>query len=62
VLAQPTLYKGFTARVRATGEGEKRGMMTATADARGNGFVLVGGEPESIVRHWLATFASYAGN
>jgi purine nucleosidase len=62
VLAQPTLYKGFAARVRVTGEGEQRGMMTATADTRGNGFVLVGGEPEAIIRHWLETFATYAGN
>jgi inosine-uridine nucleoside N-ribohydrolase len=62
VLAQPALYKGFTARVRVAGEGERRGMMTAAADARGNGFVLVGGDPEAIIRHWLETIASYAGN
>jgi purine nucleosidase len=62
VLAQPTLYTGFAARVRVTGEGEKRGMMTTAADARGNAFVLVGGEPEAIIRHWLETFASYQGN
>jgi purine nucleosidase len=62
VLARPSLYKGFTARVQVTGEGEKRGMMTATADAHGNAFVLVGGEPEAIIRHWLETFAAYTGS
>jgi inosine-uridine nucleoside N-ribohydrolase len=62
VLVQPDLYKGFTGRVRVTGEGEQRGMMTATADARGNNFVLAGGEPEAIIRHWLETFASYRGS
>jgi len=62
VLVKPGLYKGFAGQVRVTGEGEKRGMMIATADTRGNNFVLVGGEPESIVRHWLETFAAYSGN
>jgi inosine-uridine nucleoside N-ribohydrolase len=62
VLVKPDLYKGFTGRVRVTGEGEQRGRMTAIADPRGNSFVLVGGEPETIVRHWLETFASYTGH
>jgi inosine-uridine nucleoside N-ribohydrolase len=62
VLVKPDLYKGFTGRVRVMAEGEQRGMMTATADARGNSFVLAGGEPEAIIRHWLETFASYTGN
>jgi hypothetical protein len=62
VLVKPALYKGFAGRVRVTGEGERRGIMTATADPRGNAFVLVGGEPEAIVRHWLATFATYTGH
>ncbi|HZA01168.1 MAG TPA: nucleoside hydrolase [Hyphomicrobiaceae bacterium] len=62
VLARSDLYKGFTARVRVTGEGEQRGMVTTTADLQGNAFVLVGGEPEAIVRHWLETFATYTGH
>jgi inosine-uridine nucleoside N-ribohydrolase len=62
VLVEPDLYKGFTGRVQVTGEGEQRGRMSAIADPRGNSFVLVGGEPETIVRHWLETFASYTGH
>jgi inosine-uridine nucleoside N-ribohydrolase len=61
-LVKPDLYKGFAGRVRVTAELERRGMTTASADPRGNSFVLVGGEPETIVRHWLETFASYSGH
>jgi hypothetical protein len=37
-------------------------MMTATADAQGNAFVLAGGEPEALTRHLLETFATYPGS